>query len=166
MNTTSIPIGTARRTPNISPALLVQHKDYPREWHGRIPKRIRLQLSVTSGIPYLHAEAPKGASYDVWVNSHGAVSAILEDSKLLGLRPTEFKVIEWHDTEVLDIYNRVCRDLPEGYDIQVYMENGSGYVTLTDPSGDNLEFPNDYWPIDEQIESALNFALQFERGEL
>lgn len=38
----------------------------------------------------------QGNEYYVWVNSYGAVSAILPNGEQLGLKPDEFEVIEWH----------------------------------------------------------------------
>lgn len=83
-------------------ALDHQSEHYPASWHGRVPKRIRMANTVTPDLPMLFPEsrgmvAGSGREYEVWVNSHGAVAAILEDGRKLGLRPYEFEIIEWHE---------------------------------------------------------------------
>lgn len=35
--------------------------------------------------------------YEAWTNSHGAVCAICANGELLGLKPHEFEVVEWHE---------------------------------------------------------------------
>lgn len=82
-----------------SPALQFQSEHYPASWHGKVPKRVRMAKTVRPDIPIsesLGIAAKRQKEYEVWVNSHGAVSAICENGKRLGLRPYEFEVIEWH----------------------------------------------------------------------
>jgi hypothetical protein len=86
-----------------SAALDHQSEHYPASWHGRVPKRVRMAKMVGSDMPMLISPAMtahKGQEYEVWVNSHGAVAAILPDGRRLGLRPYEFEVIEWHEGAV------------------------------------------------------------------
>jgi hypothetical protein len=54
--------------------------------------------TVTSDYPFDAARirAKMDQEYEVWVNAHGAVAAILPSGELLGLKPYEFEVIEWH----------------------------------------------------------------------
>lgn len=92
------------RTPFDSPALTYRSAHYPRNGfegaENRVPLRVRTTRPVHSdfggifGPPLLCFE---GAEYDVWVNSHGAVAAILPDG-LLGLKPGEFTVVAYHDS--------------------------------------------------------------------
>ena len=79
-----------------SPALQGRSKNWPSYFHA-IPKRIVAIKQVTSDLPF----GPRiiclpRAEFEVCVNSHGAVSAIADDGRLLGLKPDEFVVIEWH----------------------------------------------------------------------
>ncbi len=81
----------------ISPALLSRSELYPAAWRGRVPKRIRMMKTVRSDFPCIsRLIAPKGGEYNAWVNSHGAVAAVLPIGEMLGVRPYEFEVIEWH----------------------------------------------------------------------
>ena len=87
-------------TSNNSPALISRSDDYPASWRGRVPKRVRMAKTVTPDFPGMGAlVAIQDQEYDVWVNSHGAVAAIVDvRGKTLGLRPYEFEVIEWHES--------------------------------------------------------------------
>jgi len=79
------------------PALHYQSENYPADWHGRVPKRVRICKAERSDIPIPPVlEAKLGTQYEVYVNSHGAVAAILPEMQLLGLLPDEFEIVEWH----------------------------------------------------------------------
>jgi hypothetical protein len=80
-----------------SPALESKSEHYPAEYLGRVPKRVRMLRTVRSEWPFsAHRGAYKGDEYDADVNRHGAVSVYVEDGGLLGVKPGEFEVIEWH----------------------------------------------------------------------
>lgn len=91
--------------PESSPALTERSRHYPASWHQRVPRRVKMAKTVFSdrvvGQPIStdRMAALAGQEYDVWVNSHGAVTAILhdDDNRLLGLNPYEFEVIAWHE---------------------------------------------------------------------
>lgn len=73
---------------------------YPANFRGRVPLKVRLAKRVVPDF-YLPnhptgTECEKDGEYYVWVNSYGAVSAILPNGQKLGLIPSEFDVIEWH----------------------------------------------------------------------
>ena len=83
-----------------SPALTYRSEHYPPSWNQKVPTRVRMAKTVYSDVPVFmtggeRLAALAGAEYDVWVNSQGAVTAILEDGKKLGLKPYEFEIIEW-----------------------------------------------------------------------
>lgn len=88
-----------------SPALKKQVNP-PVKWQGKIPLRIRCLKTVHPEPFFLAAkanticEAPK--QYYVWVNSYGAVAAILPNGEQLGLKPDEYEVTEWHETKAID----------------------------------------------------------------
>lgn len=77
---------------------------YPANFRGRVPLKVKLAKTVTPDLmdlaPILGIKkdtvALKDCEYYVWVNSYGAVSAILENGERLGLLPSEFDVTEWH----------------------------------------------------------------------
>lgn len=82
-----------------SPALKLQSQYYPSAWQGKVPKKVRMLECVKSELPFpLFLVVYEGEEYLVWVNSHGAVSAILESGQL-GLKPNEFEIIEWHSPQ-------------------------------------------------------------------
>jgi hypothetical protein len=57
------------------------------------------------------------------------------------------------------VANRVCRDLPEGFELRVCMERGAAWVMLTNEYGDGIVLPDSAdKSIDEQIEDAMQAA--------
>lgn len=77
---------------------------YPANFRGRVPLKVRMATNAKSDIPVIPGDdkdisVNKDNAYYVWVNSFGAVSAILPDGERLGLYPSEFDVIEWHEEE-------------------------------------------------------------------
>lgn len=86
------------------PALHERSSSYP--FGERVPLTVRMLKTVTAdpmpgiGLSYIKGDPPvarSGETYPVWTNSHGAVVAILDEGKRLGLRPAEFEVDTWHD---------------------------------------------------------------------
>jgi hypothetical protein len=77
--------------------------DYPANFRGRVPLKVKTAKKVVPDIPMLAGiskpgtECSKDGEYYVWVNSYGAVTAILPNGERLGLLPSEFDVIEWHN---------------------------------------------------------------------
>lgn len=84
------------------PALHKRSSCYP--FGDRVPRTVRMLKTVTAdpmpgiGLAYIKGDAPvakAGQIYPVWTNSHGAVTAVMEDGTRLGLRPEEFEVESW-----------------------------------------------------------------------
>jgi hypothetical protein len=40
--------------------------------------------------------AERGMLYPAYTNSHGAVSAVMDNKQKLGVKPDEFEITEWH----------------------------------------------------------------------
>lgn len=93
-----------------SPALEWQsdrggRSNYPANYRGRVPLKVKVAKKVEPDLPWLKKELGvkddtvclKDNEYYVWVNSCGAVSAILPNGEMLGLLPSEFDVVEWHE---------------------------------------------------------------------
>jgi hypothetical protein len=87
------------------PALHSRSKLYPERFEGRVPKTIRMLRTVQPDQPMrsLSPEwrgviAEHGMIYGAYTNSHGAVCAVLDDGKKLGVKPDEFEVVTWHDS--------------------------------------------------------------------
>lgn len=73
--------------------------DYPSNYRKRVPWKVLMATTVVSDMPFLAKEgtiAHKDRLYECWVNRYGAVSAICENGKKLGLKPGEFDVVKWH----------------------------------------------------------------------
>lgn len=55
---------------------------------------------------------------------------------------------------------RACKDLPDGWQIDIGMESGSAWVNLYNPDGDQVEFPTNRETIDEELNDAIEFAIK------
>jgi hypothetical protein len=74
---------------------------YPANYRGRVPLKVRLAKTVEPDLKGIVPTVPgtiamQESEYFVWVNSYGAVTAILPNGERLGLLPSEFDVTEWH----------------------------------------------------------------------
>src|SRR6185503_1489139 len=72
---------------------------YPKHFDGKVPLKIKMNMTLYPDMPFLakpDTKCLKDEEYYVWVNSYGAVSAILENGEQLGLKPGEFTVTEYH----------------------------------------------------------------------
>lgn len=79
-----------------SPALKHRSPHWPWPVALGVPRLVRALRDVRSELPFPPFLVVKtGRTYEVWVNSHGALSALLPDGEL-GLKPGEFQVVEWH----------------------------------------------------------------------
>lgn len=96
-----------REEANSSPALQWRcdrtgKAHYPYNWFDKVPLKVRMATTVESDLKEF-IPVPEGTvalahgEYYVWVNSYGAVSAILSNGQKLGLVPKEFVVTEWHN---------------------------------------------------------------------
>lgn len=90
------------------PALHSRSKHYPERFCGKVPKSVRVLKRVTPDAPLCFLTenrtlvAEEGRVYNAWTNSHGAVSAVLDDGRRLGLKPDEFEIVTWHDSTNAD----------------------------------------------------------------
>lgn len=86
-----------------SPALTERSEYYPRGWGERVPKLVRVTRRVYSDVPKFYWKPPsvllRGSIVECWVNKHGAVSGRCTNGQLLGLKPDEFEVVEWHEDD-------------------------------------------------------------------
>jgi hypothetical protein len=84
-----------------SPALQHLSEIYPPNRHGKVPLKIKMACTVKSDLPFFIKNkegmiAYKDEEYYVWCNSHGAMSAILPNGEMLGIRSSECEIVEWH----------------------------------------------------------------------
>lgn len=86
------------------PALHSQSEDYPSHFMGRVPKTIRMRKTVKPDEPLRSLDpdlrdviAEHGMIYPAHTNSHGAVSAVTDKGTKLGVKPSEFEVVSWHN---------------------------------------------------------------------
>lgn len=121
MNTTDKTLEIAQT----SPALTHQsdgpgRAEYPANFRGKVPLKVKVAKTVTPDLPFLvksSAICKINEEYHVWVNSQGAVSAILPDGERLGLLPSEFDVTEWHpeSTDDFIVECNVCKKHFKGW---------------------------------------------------
>lgn len=85
------------------PALHSQSSDYPARFMERVPKTIQMRRSVQADEPMRSLDpewrdviAEHGMLYPAYTNSHGAVSAIMDNGQKLGVKPDEFEITQWH----------------------------------------------------------------------
>jgi hypothetical protein len=84
----------------VCPAQVERSEHYPKEWGDRVPKTIRMLETVQSDIPFMsRSMAIIGEEYPAWTNSHGAVSAVLPGDEQLGVKPGEFEIVEWWESD-------------------------------------------------------------------
>jgi hypothetical protein len=61
-------------------------------------------------------------------------------------------------TNIQDLCNKVCGELPVGWAITIELELNSGGVTLIDPDGEDVEFPSSYESLEQRVIEALEYA--------
>lgn len=87
-------------SPQDSEALRSQSTDYPAEYKGRVPLKVKMlkdaRPDAHSGVPTTFAKA--GEVLPAWVNLNGAVWVLCGDGEWLGLVTGEYEVAEWHPT--------------------------------------------------------------------
>ncbi|MEO1830003.1 MAG: hypothetical protein ABGX82_14425 [Pseudomonas sp.] len=54
---------------------------------------------------------------------------------------------------------RACEELPEGWTIQLELENGAGYAVLYNPEGVTVDYDDDFDGVAGQIAEATDFAI-------
>lgn len=54
-----------------------------------------------------------------------------------------------------EIANKACRDLKEGWEINIHLENGEGYVSLIDSNGNEVEYDIGELTMEDQIEQCI-----------
>lgn len=85
-----------------SPALFKLAPEYPAYFEGKVPLTIKMKKTVTGDLPMIMPGsadliAVGGNEYYCWVNSYGAVTAILPNNEQLGVKPNEFEVVLYHN---------------------------------------------------------------------
>lgn len=106
--------------PEDSSALRERGQGYP--WGDRVPKRIRLLTAVRADLPgprHSPEIASAGQIYDAFCNRYGAVSAILADGSLLGVKPDEFEIVAWHGEAVAPSTTECLRVFSSGQRVRV-----------------------------------------------
>lgn len=96
---------------------------YPPNFRGRVPLMVKVLSDSQSDIPTKDISVQKDKRYYVWVNSYGAVSAILPNGEQLGLKPSEFEVIEWHQPK--DHMLLQCKTCGKSYYLYQYYNGES-----------------------------------------
>lgn len=63
------------------------------------------------------------------------------------------------------LVNYACADLPDGWEIRLVCELGSGIVTLEDPEGNEVDFCRDDMRIEDQWLAAIALAKEKSAGD-
>lgn len=57
-----------------------------------------------------------------------------------------------------DECNNACRDLPDGYEITIFLENGAGWIVLIDPDGEVVPLELADMTLAQQVSLAVAMA--------
>ncbi|AQG98557.1 hypothetical protein A9R05_06715 [Burkholderia sp. KK1] len=85
----------------------------------------------------------------------------LEFAKTIAPRPTaqDAEPRHWNPVYNTDPVNRACGELPEGWQIEIGLERGAGWVDLRSPEGKQVTFDDDAdkfgWKIHKAIDAAI-----------
>lgn len=66
-------------------------------------------------------------------------------------------------TTFMEACNVVCRDLPEGWSIEVTLQRDSGWVSLFDIDGGDVEYPCNHESISQALADALEHAIELDQ---
>lgn len=61
--------------------------------------------------------------------------------------------------------NRACRDLPDGWTIDLSLEFGAAWVSMCDADGNPVEFEETDRTLPERINEAVDVAINAATGE-
>jgi hypothetical protein len=67
--------------------------------------------------------------------------------------------------DLSDLVQAAARDLPEGWEVILSVEQGCGDVTLFDPRGNAVEFVSNHESIEETFADAVEHAVEWAAGE-
>ncbi|WP_157647996.1 hypothetical protein [Burkholderia ubonensis] len=70
----------------------------------------------------------------------------------------------WNPAYNTDPIQRACAELPEGWEMQLCMENGAGWIDLYDPAGEKFEADIDADKFDWKIHEAIDIAIEADRA--
>jgi len=74
------------------------------------------------------------------------------------------RVAELEAESLQAVANKVCGELPEGWVINLCMENGAAWVEAIKPSGYTIEIDGADLTLENQVMEALNQASELEAG--
>jgi len=61
-----------------------------------------------------------------------------------------------------DAVENACENLPDGFKIEIYLERNSGCVSLTDPNGDEHDFPSNRENMVDEVNDAVEHAKELD----
>jgi hypothetical protein len=65
----------------------------------------------------------------------------------------------WNPVYNTDPVQRACAELPEGWNIEIGLERGAGWVDLRGPDGEKIDLENDVDCFDWSIHAAIDAAV-------
>lgn len=145
---------------------------YPEHFKNKVPLKVRMNTTVKPDMFFRKEQVGMRAVYSneyyAWVNSYGALSAIMPNGEKLGLKPGEFQVIEFHEDQ--DCYERLSKIPTKETKLERYVAsikivsqnkqvviftgmigNVSGYITGYNKTGIELEL---WYELAELIKST------------
>ena len=60
----------------------------------------------------------------------------------------------------MDIFNEVCRDIPEHYLLNVMLENGAACIEIRDPKGKTIDWHLDDLSFEDQLKRAVKWCVE------
>lgn len=61
-----------------------------------------------------------------------------------------------------DVANHACEMLPNGWSIEIHMENGAGCVNLWDPDGNQTGYAGDSESLQGSVIKAVQHAVKYQ----
>jgi len=88
---------------------------------------------------------------------------VFEDMKA-AKEKAEARVEDLESESLQAVANKVCGELPEGWIVGLYMENGAAWVEAIKPSGYTIDIDRSDLSLVEQIGEAMRLADEAERA--
>lgn len=151
-----------------------------RELRARVSELEAIAVNLTDAAEATHTAVPAALTPDVieslW-NSLDGKAVIAGEQQLhwnRALRVAFAKAIEQHllaagqgkdseryrHQEIGKAIERACKELPDGFEVEVMLERGAGTVTLYCPEGYGTDEGHDADTFDEQINHAIDAAMK------
>ena len=98
------------------------------------------------------------------IAQHNEIHKLLQLYDLLSaaLTPAEAPADVARDAALYCAVQRVCAELPEGWEIRIELERSAGTVSLVNPDGEYVDYPSDHEYMASDINDAIDAAIERE----